>query len=420
MKNRLQQQEGWALLTALVMVTLMVSIGLASFAYVGQQTSASRLEKTRDSSFNLDEGVLAQQAYKLISQFPQTAAYGVPDCTWSTGDGSATATGGGVNGSCLSSTSVNSAFTNSNPDYKTGVTWTTRVRDNQGSQACQVGGGTNCSYFYDDSSPTVQAASGCTAAVGCYSYDANGDNQVWVRASATVRGKVHTVVEMVRVDKQPVNMPNTVLTAGYVDFQNKHTFVFPGDSSVQMRCTQGTSCIDPSHVQPAGGIVYDYPVKSVLKAGDISALVARAQREGSYYTSCPSNPTGTLVVVLGTSGTQCGWDSLPATTPSSFATYIQLNGTLRLTGTNTFYGLIYLGNSTVPGFVNGTPLTDYVYYDNGNSDIIGSIIVDGPGGAHIGNGAKSGLGFDSRAFTALWSFGNQNIVKGTFRELGTR
>jgi hypothetical protein len=112
--------------------------------------------------------------------------------------------------------------------------------------------------------------------------------------------------------------------------------------------------------------------------------------------------------------------SLPATSSSSFGTYIQLNGSLRLSGTNSFYGLIYLGNSSVPGFVNGTPLTDYVYYDNGNSDIIGSIIVDGQGGAHIGNGSQSGLGFDSRAFGNLWTFGNQNIVKGTFRELGTR
>lgn len=420
MRTRLRQQEGWALLTALVMLTLMVSIGLATFAYVDQQTNSSRKERTRDSSFNLGEGVLAQQAYKLISQFPQTATYAVPDCTWSTGAASATATGGGASGTpCISPAAVNVLFTG-NPDYTTGVTWTTRVRDNQGSQPCQSGGGTNCSYFYNDSSPTIGAAASCSAAVSCYAYDQNGDGQVWVRASATVRGKIHTLVELVQIDKQPVPTPNTVLTAGYTDFQNKHTFVFPGDSSVQMRCNQGSTCIDPSHVQPAGGIVYDYKPKTVLKQGDIAALVARAQRENAYYTDCPTNPPGSLVVVLGSSTSQCGWSSLPATSPSSFGTYIQLNGSLRLTGTNTYYGLIYLGNSNVPGYENGTPLTGYVYYDNGNSDITGSIIVDGQGGAHIGNGAKSGLGFDSRAFTNLWTYGNQNIVKGTFRELNTR
>jgi Tfp pilus assembly protein PilX len=420
MNTRLKQQDGWALLTAMVMLTLMLSIGLATFAYVDGQTKSSTLERTRESSFNLGEGVLSQQAFQLVSKFPDNSAFAYPDCSWSTGDATATATGGvAASSPCLVPGAISSVFAN-NPDYTTGVTWTTRVRDNQGSQTCQSGGGSNCSYFYDDSSAKNQAYPGCTAAVSCYSYDQNGDGDVWIRASATVRGKVRTIVEMIQVDKQAVPVPNTALTAGFTQFQNKHGFVYPGDASVNMRCTQGTSCIDTSHVQPAGGITYNYPSASLLQTGDMNALVARAKQQNSYYTDCPTNPTGSLVVVLGTSSSQCGWSSLPPNSSSSFGTYIQLNGTLRLTGTNTFYGLIYLGNSSVSGFVNGTPISDIVYYDNGNANINGSIIVDGPGGAHIGNGSQSGLSFDSRAFTNLWSYGNQNIVKGTFRELGTK
>ena len=417
MSKRIERQDGWALLTALVILTLMVSIGLATVAFVDRQSTSSGLERTRESSFNLGEGVLDQQAYLLVNKFPASNTFAYPDCSWSTGAASATATGGPGNSSCLTASAVSALFA-SNPDYTTGVTWTTRVRDNWGNQPCQQNGGTNCSYFYDDKSPTVQPYPACTTAVNCYSYDANGDGQVWIRASATIRGKLRTMVEMIRVDRHPVAIPNTVLTAGFVDFQNKHTVVFPGDASINMRCEEDPSCIDPTHVQPAGGIVYDYPGKSVLSTGDIRAIVARSQQENSYYTSCPTNPPGSLVVVYASSTDQCGWSSLPVTSEGSFGTYIQLNGTLRLSGTNTYYGLIYLGNSSVPGFVNGVAHTDYVYYDNGNTDIEGSVIVDGKqGGAHIGNGAKSGLGFDSRALSSLWSYGNQNVVKGTFREL---
>jgi hypothetical protein len=186
-----------------------------------------------------------------------------------------------------------------------------------------------------------------------------------------------------------------------------------------MRCaaSQGANCVDSTHVQPSGSIVYGYPSQNVLQTSDITALVARAKQESAYYDTCPTSPTGALVVVMGTSSTQCGWSSLPATTPSQFGIYIQLNGQLRLTGTNSYYGLIYLGNSSVPGFGLGSARTDDVFYDNGNATIQGSLMVDGPGGAHIGNGAQSAMSFDSRAFTNLWSYGNQNIVKGSFREV---
>ena len=416
MTPRISNERGWALLTALVMLSLMAAIGLAAFAYVDTQTAASRQERTRDSAYNLTEGVLGEQAYLLVNYPPASSGFAYPDCTWSTGQASAVRTAGMAASACVSPSSLNATFT-SNPDYATGVTWTTRVRDNWGSQPCQEGGGSSCSYFYDPSSTASQPYPTCTG--NCYSWDANGDNQVWIVAQATVRGKKHTLVELVRVDKHPIGIPNSVLIAGYVDFQNKHTSVVANGSAVDVRCAsaQDPSCIDSSHIVPSGSIVPGYPGQSVLQTPDIVALVARAKQENAFYDSCPTAPQGTLVVVMGTSSTQCGWSSLPATGPSKFGTYIQLNGQLRLNGTNSYYGLIYLGNSTVPGFGNGAPRTDDVYYDNGNATIQGSLMVDGPGGAHIGNGAQSAMAFDSRAFTNLWSYGNQNIVKGSFREV---
>lgn len=417
MTKRLENESGWALLTALVVLALMSAIGLATLAWVDTQTNASRQERTRDSAYNLAEGVLGEEAYLLVNYPPASSGFAYPDCTWSTGQAGATRTGGTAASVCFNPAALNSTFT-SNPDYATGVTWTTRVRDNWGTQTCQEGGGSNCSYFYDRSSANTQPYPACSSG-GCYSWDANGDNEVWIVATAKVRGKTHTLVELVRVDKHPIGIPNSVLIAGYVDFQNKHTSVDSNGSAVDMRCasTDGTNCVDSTHIEPSGSIVYGYPGQNVLQTSDITALVARAKQESSYYTSCPTDPPGSLVVVMGTSSTQCDWSSLPATSPSRFGTYIQLNGQLRLTGTNSYYGLIYMGNSSVPGFAVGAPRTDDVYYDNGNATIQGSLMVDGPGGAHIGNGAQSAMSFDSRAFTNLWSYGNQNIVKGSFREV---
>ena len=416
MTKRLAHESGWALLTALVVLSLMAAIGLATLAWVDTQTNASRQERTRDSAYNLAEGVLGEEAYLLVNYPPASSAFAYPDCTWTTGQASAARTGGMAASVCFNPTSLNSTFT-TNPDYATGVTWTTRVRDNWGSQSCQEGGGSNCSYYYNPSSTSNQPYPSCSS--GCYSWDANGDNQVWIVATANVRGKKHTLVELVRVDKHPIGIPNSVLIAGYVDFQNKHTSVSANGSAVDMRCpsSQGTNCVDSAHIEPSGSIVYSYPGQNVLQTPDITALVARAKQESSYYTSCPTDPPGSLVVVMGTTSTECGWSSLPATGPSKFGTYIQLNGQLRLTGTNSYYGLIYMGNSSVPGYAVGTPRTDDVFYDNGNATIQGSLMVDGPGGAHIGNGAQSAMTFDGRAFTNLWSYGNQNIVKGSFREV---
>ena len=398
------------------MLSLMAAIGLASLAYVDTQTAASRKERTRDSAYNLAEGVLGEQAYLLVNYPPASSGFAYPDCTWNTGQATPARTGGMAASGCISAASLNSTFTN-NPDYVAGVTWTTRVRDNWGNQTCQEGGGSNCSYFYDPSSAGSQPYPTCSS--GCYSWDANGDNMVWIVAQATVRGKKHTLVELVRTDKHPIGIPNSVLIAGYVGFQNKHTTVTANGSAVDVRCASSSdpSCIESAHIEPSGSIVSGYPDQNVLQTPDITALVARAKQENSYYAACPTDPPGSLVVVLGTSSTQCGWSSLPATTSSKFGTYIQLNGQLRLNGTNSYYGLIYLGNSSVPGYGFGSPRSDDVYYDNGNATIQGSLMVDGPGGAHIGNGAQSAMSFDSRAFTNLWSYGNQNIVKGSFREI---
>jgi Tfp pilus assembly protein PilX len=421
MTRRLKQQDGWALLTAMVMLALMVSIGLATFAYVDTQTASSTRERVRESAFNLDEGVLGQQAYLLANKFPASAVNAFPDCAWSTGQATATATGGPLpqKSPCLAPATLTGLFTN--PDYATGVTWTTRVRDNQGTQACAEGSGTNCSYFYDDTSPTVQAYPGCTALASCYSWDQNGDNEMWVRSQATVRGKKHVVVELVRVDKRQVQMPRTVLNVGKAAFRDRQNgSVVTNGASVNLRCSQGCITNLNAQIQPASAIQYGNTAQVTMQPNDLEAMIARAAQENALYQDCPTDPPGSLVVVVGTSTTECDKFSLPVTNGSSFGTYIQLNGKFRNDGTSAFFGLVYMANGEGPAPYNtyGPPLSDSdVFYDNGNMKIFGSLIVDGPGGAMLAGGSQSAISFDDRAFTTLWSYGNRNVVKGSFREI---
>jgi Tfp pilus assembly protein PilX len=420
MRKRLERQDGWALLTAMVMLTLMVAIGLATFAYVDTQTTSSRQERVRESSFNLDEGVLAQQAYLLANKFPASATNAYPDCAWATGQASASATGGPIpqKSPCLAPSAINGLF--NNPDYASGVTWTTRVRDNQGTQTCAENGGTNCSYFFDDTSPAVQAYPGCTAAVSCYSWDQNGDNELWIRSQALVRGKKHVVVELVRVDKRQVPMPRTVLNVGKAAFRNRQNgSVVTNGASVSVRCAPGCITNLNTQIQPASAIQYGTTVQTTMKPSDLQALIARAEQENALYQDCPTDPPGSLVVVIGNSGTQCDKFSLPVTNGSSFGTYIQLNGKFRNNGTSTFFGLVYMANGEGPAaYTFGAPLPDTdVFYDNGNMKIFGSLIVDGPGGAQLAGGSQSAISFDDRAFSVLWGYGNRNVVKGSFREI---
>ncbi len=60
MRRLLHREDGWALVTAVIVMSLMIGVGLASYAYVDTQVEQSANERTRESSFNYAEASFAR------------------------------------------------------------------------------------------------------------------------------------------------------------------------------------------------------------------------------------------------------------------------------------------------------------------------------------------------------------------------
>ena len=65
----------------IVMSLLMLTIGFATYAIVGTQQAQSRVERERDSSFNLGESALYAEAFVLGRDWPTAANQYPPQCT---------------------------------------------------------------------------------------------------------------------------------------------------------------------------------------------------------------------------------------------------------------------------------------------------------------------------------------------------
>ena len=108
-RNRLRREEGWLVVTAIAVTTMMVGVGLAIFSTVGTQQSMSRQERNRDSAFNLAESALYAQAFILSRNWPQSTNTG-----WTCTQAVTT------NGVCPSFASIQNALDGTNiADFKT-------------------------------------------------------------------------------------------------------------------------------------------------------------------------------------------------------------------------------------------------------------------------------------------------------------
>ena len=172
---------------------IMLSLGLAAYAYVGAQTNQSGQERVRESSFNLAEDVLDATVTHLETRWPTAGSQYPSSCTQASSSTS-----------CPSPAGVTGGFTGSGaPTDFSGTTWswTTEVHDNN----------TPSTTYYSDSATSTRGQPG---------YDANGDAAVWVRSQGIVRGLKRTLVALVKMQQIRTNFPQNVITAGYFQTTN--------------------------------------------------------------------------------------------------------------------------------------------------------------------------------------------------------
>jgi type II secretory pathway pseudopilin PulG len=412
MRRALRGEDGTALVIAIMLLGIMITIGLASYAISDTGQRRSKEQRERESALNLAEGVLYDQGFALASSWPGNATGGslMPTVCTST-----TTVALCPNPASLASSNPSSSANFTNVDVAADTTWTTRIRDN--------GGPIGDAFVYSQvdaaqSGTSVRTGAAYTCPGPC-KWDANEDNMLWVQARAVVRGHPRNVVALLKreVFSEAFGGNNTV-TAGSFSLTNSgnKTIIDAQGSQVAVRCTStGPSCTDydanKNQVMPPA-IVHDQNLPKALTPQQLARfkLAAQTSNPPTYFTSCQAGLTGGIVYIDVPATTQCT-DSSSAVYNSAEqpGLFIMPRGTFQLGGT--MYGLIYMGNEQNS---NGTILTL-----NANSFVIGGVAIDGPGAMVVGqaSGPKPTISYLANAFTAPKTYGTTGLVQNTWREL---
>lgn len=398
-------EEGWALVTAVIMTALMLSLGLAVFGWVDGQQKQSRSQRNRDSAFNLAEGALTQQLYILSQKWPSNsgATNYSTTCTQATAPPTYPL--------CPSPTQVNQSY--ATVDYGQSA-WTIQVRDNPSPYG----------LYWSDSLLTDPSVK---------SYDVSGpngvpDNKVWVRAAATAKGRTRAIVALVQVEPLPLKgVPHSPLDVGGVDFGNngaKKNFV-DTTGSVNSYVRDGLNCSSDSRVttRVAPCNLAPSPSSTALTPDQLEALRQTAKARGTWWQDCSqapgpgptNNPPATASAAVyfvetctsGFSG-NATWNS-----PSRPGIFVVADGSISFTGNPNFYGVIYDANAS------GSSTTRVSL--SGNATIWGGVWIDGPGRLNVsGAGNSSGpsnIEYRDISLADINAFGTAGIIQNTWREL---
>lgn len=407
MGGRLRDERGNVLVIATMMVTLMLVVGASALSTVDTQTDVTKRERQHESSFNLAEGVLNAQTFVLGRLGTGSPASTFPESCTNQSNAALCPTPAQL------ARNYDAATQN---DFDSGTQWVTRVRDNPAGT------------FY--SAATVANAAW---------YDANQDDRLWVTASATVRERTRTLVALIRVEKQPIAFPQYAIIGGWFSTSNngrKDIVNATGSFGVAVRCTPSNPSATPpvagcleyqankGQLVPAGGYEYGYSSAAAIEAEELQALEDTAKARGTYYTSCPANPNGEIVVVE--SGNCSYNNSAPSAAGMSKCCNAAANpgllivkcGSVSIGGNIVFYGLVYIPNKSTP--TGNWCSSGAVVTTSGNAVLNGGALIDGPGGlvaGSSGNQQGNNVIFNPAAFNDINTAGTAGVVQNTWREI---
>jgi Tfp pilus assembly protein PilX len=406
-----RDEGGWALITALLLMLIMAGFGMATLATVDGQQKTSADGRRRETAFNVGEAALNAQTYQLARNWPGQGGTGNAALRYP-----AACTQASTDARCPTAATLLSLY--SSPDTTPNAVWSTTVRDNSGSTGAET--------FWNEGMTTTAPT-----------YDANGDGRLWVRSQSTAAGKTRRMVALVRTEPQVEDLPHVALQAGRLELTNmgkKELVDSQGPSAstgpVQVRCRVADAPSAACLGHPiSGGIknladllallnvqispnnaADNYTGGDAMTAEQLARLRSTAIANGTYYTTCPSSLTGSVVYIETTSA--CSYTGNTAYNSESAPGFLLMTGgSLTVGGSVEYHGAIYHANLT--------DSTATVISLDGSARIQGGVIVDGPGKVDVGSSgnAKVNLVFDDRAFAGVKTNGGAGLVQNTWREI---
>jgi hypothetical protein len=438
-----RQESGFAMVTAIVLMALMLALGIAALGLTDAESGRTREQRVRESALQLDEGVLYAQSLVLSTKWANAGNPYPPSCT----------SGGATSDMCPSAGNLAGASGSnfSNIDQLNSSTWITKVRDNGGALASA----------YDPLKADL-AQTGCPL-TPC-TYDFNKDNELWVQAQSTLRDgsaakphfKSRNVVARLRLEEVTESIPRTAVTAGAISITNNGAhggtpIINASGSSVLVRCasTAVATCVDAK----PGQIVPDpvaATVPNLMTAAQIARFKSRAIKDGRYYSGCPTKDASNKYDLSGQVVFIEGCDSPPNFTnqvktvacspPPGMGTectnaanapglIIWHCGRADFAGGFTHRGVLYLANNTDntcpaalgtrgDGKCVGQNVDDTrdVLTTSGGFAVWGSLAVDGNACMKVGSNGLQVV-FDGNVFESVSSYGTVGLVQNTWREL---
>jgi hypothetical protein len=430
------REDGWVLVSAIVLMAIMLSVGLSAYAFVDTGQTRARESRERESSLSLAEAALYAQGFALAKNWPNANKQLGGDCS-SANPLSATTQYCPDRDTLAKGSSGNPSVAQfATTDFGANATWTTSVRDNYGALASA----------YD---PAVANSTLTENGVSCPQtpcrMDFNGDRQLWVQARAVVRGKPRNIVARLKLEQLRESVPQAGVVAGRLDVTNNGNKLMldASGSSILLRCSPigSSACAsydsDKGQVTPTPSSAPAQP--NFMTPSQIQRFKERAITEGTYFAAgtCPSGAaqlTGAVVFVERCSASypHTSGYSTPCNVPAGMdnncinptnrpGLLIWHCGTFAMTGNQTFYGIVYMVNNsdgTCSGWsaLSGNCNSSTIYESGGGGGTYGALVADGDACVKIGSNSLN-LGFDANVFNSVSSFGTVGLVQNTWREL---
>jgi Tfp pilus assembly protein PilX len=412
---RARNDDGFAVVTAIVLLTVILGLGLGLLLFTDNQQKASAREQASEAAFNVAEAALNAQVGQLSRKWPQTEAEMPKECTSSSANSETN--------DCPSTTDLkldpNTGSTTCSGTEAWGSPlsnqWTTYVRRDIGESPL---------FSTEEKSQP--------------SYASSEGGALWVRSVGVVQCHPVTVVTLVTRQRVSLVVPEDAIVGNWFKTTNNGKKVIVDRkgkaaeaAQVGMRCepprsrASGTCEEYEASKEQVSPPITEHPVTSAttLTSSQLATVKSEAQTHATFYSPtspyhCPSSMTELEGAALSSSTRApvyvegCGALSVKANgtanTEANPGFIVIANGTFEISGTATYYGIIYAANLQKS--------TEAVVKLQGKANVIGGIIVDGTGGIEFGSSGEN-LEFDSLAIHNLTVSAGAAATRNSFRIL---
>jgi Tfp pilus assembly protein PilX len=411
-----RDEQGFALVAAIVLLTVILGLGLGLLLFVDSEQKASGREQASESAFNVAEAALNAQISQISRSWPAGKPASLELAQPYETEGCTAANSTASNG-CPTAESMKVGYPaagtkNCPPSIKdawgspTTNQWTTYVRDDAP--------GGNVSFF--NSAKEYEQ----------FGYDQNGDNKLWVRAVGVVQCRVVSLAALVSRQEIALNFPKAVMSANWFTTGNNgngHEVIVEGQTpesgvpgEVRMRCEGFAKVEECEHYregQISNAKVNPPPgaPSPTLSATQLAAARQGAEAQRTYYPAgtCPTGlPSGKPVFIQGPCNVSGGKQEV-ANSKEHPGFLIVANGTLEMSGQAEFWGTVYA--------VNEQGSSGVVVKIGGNANVRGEIIVDGKGGIEVGENHSRNLEYDPRSAGEEKIYAGATPTRNSFRVL---